>query len=262
MAVKRGSSIMELLLACISAVLVLTGGILLFLSGVRLTVKSQATSHAMRSGSSSIDRLRIQLSEATAFVLPEKEESVNSGSSKLWSSSLGSISQYQSKNPKSEQEILLTAVYLALPSPHNVTVQLGASKSQTLALPTRSKATQGVLLYRGTEYGKPDSRSGTSLWMWRYDNGKLISKNSLTNRLSESWDAVAFRRDTGGISNLLRYRLVTAEKDTSNQESSQFGSKNTLSGTNAGSDYAITLLNFGDGAIPSATFPVNGAEKP
>lgn len=252
----------ELLLACISAVLVLTGGILLFLSGVRLTVKSQATSHAMRSGSSSIDRLRIQLSEATAFVLPEKEESVNSGSSKLWSANLGSISQYRSQDPNSSKDTLLTAVFLALPSPHNVTVQIGASKSQSLALPRRSRATQGVLIYRGTEYGKPAPSSGTSLWMWSYDNGKLVSKSALTNRLSESWDAVVFRRDTGGSSNLLYYRLVTAEKDTNSQENSLFGSKNTLSGSNSGSDYAITLLNYGDGAIPSAAFPVNGAEKP
>ena len=261
---KRGSSIMELLIACISAVLVLTGGILLFLSGIRLTVKSQATSHAMRTSSSSVDRLRIQLSEATAFVLPEREELGNkgNGSSKLWSSSLGKISQYQSRNPTTESEVLLTAVFLALPSPHNVTVQISASKSQSLALPTRSKATRAVLLYRGTEYGEPAPSSGTSLWMWSYDNGKLISKSALTNRLSESWDAVAFRGDTGGISNLLRYRLITAEKDTTNQENSQFGSKNTLSGTNAGSDYAIMLLNYGEGTITSETYPASGESHP
>lgn len=263
--IRRGHSITELLIACVSATLVLTGGCLLFLAGTRLTVKSQATNHAMRAGSSNIDRLRIQLSEACAFVLPDKTDNSNEGGGntkdvKGWSDSrLGSHQRYLVNNVNNAKDIYATGVFLALPRSHNVTLRVSAKQTQTVALPSRLKASRGVLLYRGDREGNPAPRSGTSLWMWHYESGKLVSRLNITNRLSTGWDAVLFRRDRSNP-DLLRYRILYAEKDTENQLRTQLG---TLSSSSLeGSDYAVALLNYGEGTIPAEALPASGGNHP
>ena len=253
---RRGFTLIEMLVAAVIGVLVVTGAVLLFISSVRLSIGMQGTSFALRKGSVGIDQLRLPLREATALQLPD-----DTGAFLPWSASLlGSASQYQSTGKLANQsQTLNTAIYLSRPSNRTMQLLIGTGKTQATSIAVRRIVTTGTLLYRADIDGKPNPSSGTYLWMWTYNNGALLSRSILCRKLASTWDAVAFRRGNASGS-ILRYRLVMAEQDSYNQARSQFG-KETSNNLEA-SDYAISLLNFVGGSVPDITMPTQGNAHP
>jgi type II secretory pathway pseudopilin PulG len=256
---QNGHTMLEMLVAMVSATLVLTSALLLFLGGIRVSTKTQASSHALRIGSSGVDRMRLDLSEAVVFILPDKQAENDDDDDGDWSNGrLGSASHYTTQNPNDHRQSLNTAVFVALPTPQDVTLRTGASQTQTVALPSRRRVTRGLLIYRGDSSGKPAADDGTFLWAWRYENGTNVSRTVLYRRLSCQWDAVVFRRDVSQR-NLLRYRLVQADKDTYNSERTQFGTSSVENLES--SDFAIAMLNYAGGAAPLTALPTNGGNN-
>ncbi len=256
----RGHTILEMLLAMVSAVLVITGALLLFLGGIRVATQTQANSQALRLGSTSVDRMRFSLSEATAFILPDKTTTNANATDSRWSEArLGNPSDYIVRNPSDTSQTLNTALFVTLPAPLNMIVRTTVNQNQIIPLPSRRRITSGLLLYRGDSSGKPAANNGTYLWAWRYEGGGNVSRTVIYRRLSSQWDAVAFRRDAEQT-NVLRYRLVHAEKDSYNTERSQLGKSS--SEMLESSDYTIALVNYAGGTAPLAALPSTGEQKP
>ncbi len=244
----RAHSMLELLVATVIATLVVVGSILLFIGGVRLSLGMQATSHSLRTGSSSTDRMRQRLEEATAVQLPDDADPLT-----VWpEKSLGKSETYQSSQGK---QTLNTAVFLSLPSTQNLIFRTSAKQTQTLAVTGRRIQTRGMLLYRGDISGTPAPSTGGYLWQWLYENGAVVSKTAIYRKLSPTWDAVTFRRgDQNG--SVLRYRVLLVEKDSYNNERSALGA---ASGTTLEtSDSTVALLNNDGTALPIWALPNDG----
>lgn len=245
----QGFTLLEMLVATVIGIMVVAGSVILFIGGIRLSLGMQATSHALRSGANGIDRLRLELTEATAYQLPDDSEPFTPWNDSL----LGSSKQYRT------QSQLNTAIYLSLPSPRAMQFRTASTKSLSTPVAVRQTVSRGILLYRGDINGKPNPESGVVLWMWIYVEGQPTSRAMLSKKLSTSSDAVSFRRgNSSGTS--LRYRLVQVEKDSYNQARSGLGkdSANLLEA----SDFAITLLNNVGGSVPESALPAKGSTHP
>jgi type II secretory pathway pseudopilin PulG len=249
---RKGHSMLELLVAAVVGLLVVVGGLLLFLSGARLSVKLQAGSQALRAGSTGVERMRLVLSEATAALLPTDTAPLAS-----WpAAALGDPDQYLSQDGETTYA---TAIYISLPATRTMTFRTGATQTQAVSLPSRSSVTRGALIYRGDSDGHPASTNGTFLWVWSFENQAITAKTVLYRKLAATPGAVAFRRGEG-LSPLVRYRLVQAEKDSYGQASSSLGSAPAPSLDT--SDYALALLNASGSTVPSSTLPIGAGSHP
>jgi type II secretory pathway pseudopilin PulG len=237
---------LEILVATVLASLVIVGAVVIFIGGVRLSLGMQARSHALRKGSTSIDRMRQGLEEATAILLPEDAAPLLQWPSAL----LGNRNQYQVTQ---NGVTLNTGLYISETGTKSLPFRTSATQVSSLTTVDRKKATRGALLYRGDALGTPNPSQGTFLWQWSYENGVVVSKTLLYRKLSTQWDAVAFRRGSQS-GQVLRYRLVLTEKDSYQQESSALGS-GPESDLDA-SDYAITLLNHAGEGVPTTALPL------
>lgn len=243
---------LELLVATVIGTLVIVGSVLLFLGGVRLSLGMQATSHALRTGSSGVDRLRLELEESTAMQLPDDTEPL----AKWPAQNLGQVNQYLSEDPADKKHTLSTAVFVSQAGTRSLAFRTSVSQQQTLTIASRVSPTKGSLLYRGDSSGAPAPSNGRFLWQWSYSNGAVVSKTVLYRKLAPTWDAVTFRRgSTSG--QVLRYRLLLVEKDSYNRERSAIG--NAPDTALDASDYAINLLNYAGEAVPPTALPAQGA---
>ena len=248
----RGFTLLEMLIATVIGVMVVTGSVILFIGGIRLSLGMQATSHALRSGANGIDRLRLEFTEATAYQLPDDSDPFASWDSSL----LGSAKQYHTTTKNLEFN---TALYLSLPNPRIMQFRTASTKVQSTSVTVRRTVNRGALLYRGDLEGKPNPENGTALWMWTYVEGKPVARVVLSRKLSTAPDAVSFRRGNASGTNL-RYRLVQAEKDSYNQARSGLG--NDSASLLEASEFAITLLNNTGGSVPESALPAKGSTHP
>ncbi|WP_395144183.1 hypothetical protein, partial [Armatimonas sp.] len=123
----RAHSMLELLVATAIATLVIVGSLLLFIGAVRLSLGMQATSHSLRSGSSSTDRMRQRLEEATAVQLPDDADPLT-----VWPDRrLGKPDKYQSSQGK---QTLNTAVFVSLTNTQNMIFRTSAKQTQSLEI--------------------------------------------------------------------------------------------------------------------------------
>lgn len=243
---------LEVLVATVLSALVVVGAVLIFIGGVRLSLGMQASSHALRTGSTSIDRMRQGLEEATAVLLPDDAPPLLQWPIAL----LGNQSQYQTTH---DSVTLNTGLYISLTGTKSLPFRTSASQVTSLTTADRKVATRGALLYRGDALGNPAPSQGTFLWQWSYENGVVVSKTVLYRKLSTQWDAVAFRRGSQS-GQVLRYRLILTEKDSYQQERSSLGSGH---GSDLDtSDYAITLLNHAGEGVPTTALPIAGGGHP
>lgn len=248
---QSGFTLLEMLVATVLGILVVASAVTLFIGGMRLAIGMQATSHALRAGSSGIDRLRLELMPATSYTLPDDDKPWDS-----WDNGpLGNAHQYL---VTSNNQTLNTAIFLSLPSNHSVQIRTDATTTTSTSMGMRRTTERGILLYRGNNDGSVNANSGTFLWMRSYANGTLTAKSVLYRKLSSSADAVSFRRGNAS-GTLLRYRLVLAQKDAYNQERTVLGKNN--SNLLETSDYSLTLLNSIGGNVPSSALPTTAFQN-
>lgn len=249
---RRAFTSLELLVATVLGTLVIVGAVLLFLSGVRLSMGMQASSHTLRNGSSSVERMRLSLEEATAVTLPD-----DSAPHALWpQTALGPTSNYLTAWGGRQ---VSTAVFASQLGTRTLRLRTDASTLQNLAIPLRSVVNRGVLIYRGNTDGTPNPSSGTFLWQWSYEDGVIVRKTVLYRKLSSRPEAVAFRRgSTSG--QVMRYRLLLAEKDSYQRDMTVAGggSHNDLEA----SDLAVSLLNHAGESVPATALPTGGGSHP
>jgi len=250
---RRGFTLLEMLVATVLGILVVTSAVILFIGGVRLALGMQSTSHALRAGSNGIDRLRVELATATSYLLPSDADP--------WvpwnDQGLGASKNYLTGGKK-EDAPLNTAIFLSFPSDRTVQLRTGATTVTNTSLSLRRTVDRGLLLYRGDADGTPNANSGTFLWMRRYTGGSLTSKTVLYRKLSSAVDAVSFRRgnDSG---TLLRYRLILAQKDSYSQERTALGQGSAT--MLEASDYSLSLLNSIGGSVPASALPTTDFQK-
>lgn len=236
---------LEVLVAAVLGAIVIVGALLIFTGGIRLSLGLQAGSHALQNGSSSIDRMRQGLEEATAVQLPDDDAPLTPWSSAL----LGSQSHYQVQQGNTT---LNTGLYVSLTTPQSLSFRTSATQLSTADIANRRSVTRGALLYRGDSQGTPAPSNGTFLWQWGYENGVVTSKTVLYRKLASTWDAVAFRRGSQS-GQVLRYRLLLVDKDSYQQDRSALGANHESALET--SDYAISLLNYAGEGVPSAALP-------
>ena len=236
---------LEVLVAAVIGAIVVVGAVLIFTGGLRLSLGLQASSHAMKNGSSSIDRMRQGLEEATAVLLPD-----DSAPRTPWPSTLlGAQSHYQVQQGSTT---LNTGLYISLTTPQSLSFRTSATQLTTADIANRRSITRGALLYRGDSQGTPAPSNGTFLWQWSYENGVVTAKTVLYRKLAANGDAVAFRRGSQS-GQVLRYRLLLVEKDSYQQDRSAVGTNHESALET--SDYAISLLNYAGESVPGAALP-------
>lgn len=250
---SSGFTLLEMLVATVLGILVVTSAVILFIGGVRLALGMQSTSHALRAGSNGIDRLRVELSTATSFMLPSDSDPWVPWSD-VW---LGASNNFLNGR-KQDSATLNTAIFLSFPSDRTVQLRTSATTVSNTSLSLRRTMDRGLLLYRGDANGSPNATSGTFLWMRRYTGGSLTSKTVLYRKLSSAVDAVSFRRgnDSG---TLLRYRLLLAQKDSYAQERTALGQGSAT--MLEASDYSLSLLNSIGGSVPASALPTTDFQK-
>jgi type II secretory pathway pseudopilin PulG len=249
---RRGHSMLEILVATVIGAIVIVGAVLIFTGGIRLSLGLQASSHALQNGSSSIDRMRQGLEEATAVQLPD-----DAAPQTPWPSALlGAQSHYQVQQGSTT---LNTGLYISLTSPQSLAFRTSATQLSTVAIANRRTVTRGALLYRGDSQGNPAPSNGTFLWQWAYENGAVTAKTVLYRKLASTWDAVAFRRGSQS-GQVLRYRLLLIDKDSYQQDRSAVGANHESALET--SDYAISLLNYAGESVPVAALPTAAGGHP
>jgi hypothetical protein len=206
---RQSFTLAEVGIASMLMALIFTGAMMLFINASRTVTKLGSGLTAARAASRVQQFVSLELEESYGFVLPN--DTVATGGV-VWSTSLGSKTNYLSDNTASEAGWagqLNTGAYILAPAPGTAAVQSGTgttvSLSGTLQPVDRAvtSVTNTTLIFRGNPNGTANPGYGTCLWMWRYTNGARTEQRLLTNEISTAWNAVSFTRTTGSRRSLI-----------------------------------------------------------